>query len=202
MLATAFLDPAAPELLIDLPKMLILAAALVAGLLAAMTWWRKHGHPTVGMQRAARQPANAGKIVYHDAPTVRVVDAQRVDRVRKIVRLAVGEHIDILENRGTAIPRFRITLRQVLTDGDAPAARIFVEYGCTTVSCGPLVQELGENDFILPRTSRDDPRTAVVYFHERSDGLDFMRIKLRAVEAATNSAEIDVMQVAEYWPGT
>jgi hypothetical protein len=196
------MDQAAFDLLVDLPKMLILAMAFVGALFAATTWWRKHGHPTIGPHRAVRQNAAVGKIIYHDAPTVRVVDSQRVDRVRKIVRLAVGEQIDILDSRGAPVPRFRITLKEVLTDGDAPAARIFVEYGGTTLSCGPLVQEIGNNDFILPRTSRDDPRTSVVHFHERGDALDFMRIKLRAIEPSTNSAEIDVMQVSGHWPAT
>jgi hypothetical protein len=196
------MDPITPHLLGDLPKLLCLVIALVGGLLAASTWWRRHRSSAafIGMQRNARTPASIGKIVYHDTPTVRVVDSQRVDRIRKIVRLTAGEFVDVLEHRGAPIPRFRITLKNILTDGDAPAARIFVEYGGTALSCGPLVQEVGHNEFIVPRTARDDPRTSVVYFHERGDSLDFMRIKLRGVEAATSSAEIDVMQVSGHWP--
>ena len=195
------MDPTTPTLLADLPKILVLAIALVGAVVAASTWWRRHrSSALVGMQRNARVNADVGKIVYHDAPTVRVVDSQRVDRVRKILRLVPGEHVDVLENHGAPIPRFRITLKTVLTDGDAPAARLFVEYGGTALSCGPLVQEVGHNDFILPRTARDDPRTSVLYFHERGDALDFMRIKVRGIEPATNSAEIDVMQVSGHWP--
>lgn len=194
------MDPLSPYFA-DLPKMLVLAIALVGALYAGSTWWRRHrASAVIGMQRTGRVPASAGKIIYNDAPTVRIVDSQRVDRVRKIVRLEVGEFVDVLENHGAPIPRFRVTLKRILTDGDAPAARIFVEYGGTALSCGPLVQELGHNDFVLPRTARDDPRTTVLYFHERGDALDFMRIKLRAIDPATNSAEIDVMQVSGNWP--
>jgi hypothetical protein len=193
------MEPIVPNLLADLPKILVLVIALVGGLLAASTWWRRHrASATVGMQRNAR--ANLGKIVYHDAPTVRVVDSQRVDRVRKIINVRAGEFVDVLEHRGGPIPRFRITLKHVLADGDAPAARIYVEYGGTALSCGPLVQEMAHNEFVLPRTARDDPRTSVLYFHERGDALDFMRIKVRAIDAATNTAEIDVMQVSGHWP--
>ena len=193
------MDPIAPYA-IDLPKMLVVTIALVGALYAGSMWWRRYrASALLGMQRAKRAASPAG-IVYRDAPTVRIVDSQRVDRVRKIVRLRAGEFVDILKNRGAPIPRFRVTLKRILTDGDAPAARVFVEYGGTTLSCGPLVQELGHNDFILPRTARDDPRTTIVYFHERGDALDFMRIKLRAVDAATDSAEIDVMQVSGHWP--
>lgn len=185
----------------DLPKLLVLAIALIGALYAGSLWWRRHRSSAfIGMQRMSRSAADAGKIVYHDAPTVRIVDSQRVDRVRKVVRLTAGEFVDILEHQGGPIPRFRVSLKRILTDGDAPAARIFVEYGGTALSCGPLVQELGHNDFVLPRTARDDPRTSVIYFHERGDALDFMRIKLRAVEPETNSAEIDVMHVSGNWP--
>jgi hypothetical protein len=191
------MDPVTPTFA-ALPKILVLAIALVGALLAVSTWWRRHrSSALIGMQRTAR--GGVGKIVYHDAPTVRVVDSQRVDRVRKIVRLAPGESVDILQDYGGPIPRFRITLKSILTDGDAPAARVFVEYGGTALSCGPLVQELGHNDFVLPRTARDDPRTSIVYFHERGDALDFMRIKLRSVEPPS-SAEIDVLQVSGIWP--
>jgi hypothetical protein len=195
------MDSIPPSLLDELPRILVLAIALVGALLAATTWWRRH-RPSAfaGVQRTARLASDPGKIVYQDAPTVRVVDAQRVDRVRKIVRVTAGAFVDILPNRSGPMPRFRITLKHILTDGDAPAARIFVEYGGTALSCGPLVQEVGHNDFVLPRTARDDPRTSIVHFHERGDALDFMRIKLRAIEPATDSAEIDVLQVSGNWP--
>jgi len=188
------MDPLTPYAA-DLPKLLVLAIALVGALYAGSLWWRRHRSSAFIMHRAG-----VGKIVYHDAPTVRVVDSQRVDRVRKTVRLAVGESVDILEDHGAPIPRFRITLKGLLTDGEAPAARVFVEYGGTALSCGPLVQELAHNDFVLPRTTRDDPRTSIVHFHERGDALDFMRIKLRDIEPEANTAEIDVMQVSGYWP--
>lgn len=190
-----------PGLLDALPKILVLAMALVGALLGATTWWRRQRTSAiVGMQRTGRFAANQGAIVYHDAPTVRVVDAQRVDRIRKTVRITASQFIDILDSRGSPVPRFRITLKHILTDGDAPAARVYVEYGGAALSCGPLVQEVGYNDFVLPRSTRDDPRTSIVYFHERGDALDFMRIRLRVIDAATNSAEIDVMQVSGHWP--
>ncbi len=194
------MDPNYPTLLTDLPKLLVFATAIVGALFVLTTWLRRHRPSTAGMQRTAPLSTGTGKIVYHDAPTTRVVDSQRVDRIRKIVRLAVGEFVDIRDDRNHPIPRFRITLKQVLTDCDAPAARIFVEYGGTALSCGPLVQELGNNDFVLPRTARDDPRTSVIHFHERGASLDFMRIKLRAIQPQTNSAEIDVLQVSGHWP--
>lgn len=191
------MDPNAPFLLADLPKLLCLVIALAGVSLAATIWWRRHRSTAVAnMIRAARA---GGGIVYQDAPTVRVVDAQRVDRIRKIVRLSAGEHIDILDSRAAPIPRFRVTVKEIV-QGDAPAVRVLVEYGGTTLSCGPAVKELGVNDFLLPRAARDESRSSILYFHERGDALDFMRIKLRSVDPPSRTAEIDVMQVSGNWP--
>jgi len=192
------MDPTTSNLLLDLPKLLCLVIALVGGAFAATTWWRRHRPSAIA---GAQRGANPGKIIYQDAPTVRVVDSQRVDRIRKIVRLAVNESVDILESRGSPVPRFRVTLKEVMKDA-TPAVRLVVEYGGTPLSCGPLVKELGHNEFLLPRVAREEHRSAILYFHERGDALDFMRIKLRGVDTATNVAEIDVMQVSGNWPAS
>lgn len=182
----------------DLPRLLCLVIALAGGLIAAASYWRRQRQPTA--LPVQRQPAaNVGKIIYHDAPTVRVAENQRVDRVRKLARLAPGEYVDVIENRGSPVPRFRVSLKALGTRDDAPTAHVIVSYGGTQVSCGPLVQELGHNEFILPRTGRDEPRTSVFHYHERGDTLDFMRIKFRGIDADSGTAEIDVMQVSGHW---
>ena len=184
----------------DLPRLLCLVIALAGGLFAAMSFVRRHRHPTTTsvQQRAAAAP-NAGKIIYHDAPTVRVAESQRVDRVRKLARLMPGEYVDVLENRGSPVPRFRVTLKAIGQRDDVPTAHIIVSFGGTQISCGPDVEEVGSNEFIVPRTSRDEPRTAVFHYHERGDALDFMRIKLRGIDAGSGAAEIDLLQVSGNW---
>lgn len=191
------MDSTSP-IITDLPRLLCLAIALAGGLFAAASYWRRQRQSTpLSMQR--QTVANVGKIIYHDAPTVRVAENQRVDRVRKLARLAPGEHVDVIENRGSPVPRFRVTLKALGTRDDAPTAHILVTYGGTQVSCGPAVQELSHNEFILPRMSRDEPRTSVFHYHERGETLDFMRIKFRGIDADSGSAEIDVMQVSGHW---
>jgi len=182
----------------DLPRLLCLAIALAGGLLAVASFVRRHRYPTTAMQRVAT-PQPVGKIIYHDAPTVRVAESQRVDRMRKLARLMPGESIDILENRGSPVPRFRISLKAIGQHDDGPTAHIVVSFGGTQVSCGPGVEEVGHNEFILPRSGRDEPRNSVLHYHERGDALDFMRIKLRGIDAESGAAEIDVMQVSGNW---
>ena len=181
----------------QLPLLMYLAVAVGAGLIVAMAClYRQRAAAAHAMQRAAA-PA-PGKIIYSDAPTVRVVDPQRVDRRRKIVRLAAGEHVDILETPQGMEPRFRITLKSVVRMADA--AHITVGFGGTRVSCGPLVQEQSTNEFIVPRALREEPRSSVFHYHEQSTALDFMRIKVRSLDATAGTAELDVMQIAAHWP--
>lgn len=187
-------------LMTDLPRLLCLVVALAGGLIAAATFVRRQrqSHMAVMQQRKA-PAANVGKIVYHDAPTVRVADNQRVDRLRKLARLLPGEYVDVIENRGSPVPRFRVKLKQLGQHNEVPMAHIVVTYGGTQVSCGPQVQELGPNEFNLPIAGRDEPRTSIYHYHERGDALDFMRIKLRGIDAESGAAEIDVMQVSGHW---
>jgi len=153
------------------------------------------------MAHGARRQINVhtpGKIVYHDAPTVHAVDSQRVDRLRKVVRLAPQEFIDVLESRGSPIPRFRVTVKSIETRAEAPSVRMLVEFGGTPVSCGALVKEVGPNEFIMPKVMHDEPRCSVFHFHERGDNLDFMRIKLKGVDDGV--AEVEIIQVSGHWP--
>lgn len=180
----------------QLPLLLCLAAAVTGGLIVAMTYLHRHRAAALAVQRAAA--IAPGKIIYTDAPTVRVVESQRVDRRRKIVRLTAGEHVDILETPDGMEPRFRITLKSVVRMADA--AHIAVAFGGTRVSCGPLVQEQSTNEFVVPRALGDESRSSVFHYFEKGSALDFMRIKVRSLDAAAGTAELDVMQIAAHWP--
>lgn len=182
----------------DTAQMLALAVAFAAGLIAAAVYWRQRSTLiAVNRQGVAQPPAT---IIYNDTPTVRVVDSQRVDRLRKVVQLASGAHVDILEPQAGATPRFRITLKSIMERAQIPAAHIAVEFRGTSLSCGPLVEEIAYNEFVLPRALRDEPRSSVFHYYERGDALDFMRIKIRSIDPKTRTAEIDVMQVQGHWP--
>ena len=182
----------------DTVQMLALVMAFGAGLIAAAVYWRQRSS-LIAVNRQGVAKASA-TIIYNDTPTVRVVDSQRVDRLRKIVQLASGAHVDILEPHSSAEPRFRITLKGVMERAQILSAHIAVDFRGTSVSCGPLVEEVAPNEFILSRALRDEPRSSVFHYHERGDALDFMRIKVRSIDPEAKTAEIDVMQVQGHWP--
>lgn len=178
--------------------MLALIIAFAAGLIAAAMYWRQRsGLITVNRHGVGQAAAS---IVYNDAPTVRVVDSQRVDRLRKLVQVKCGTHVDILETQAGEATRFRITLKSIKNDADAPAAHIAVEFRGAALSCGPLVDEVAHNEFVVPRAQRDEPRSSVFHYRERADALDFMRIKVRAIDLQAGTADLDVMHVEGHWP--
>lgn len=188
-----------PSSVFALPQLLFLAV-VTAGLIAIIShWYRQRTAMLATMNRAA---ATAGKIVYEDAPTVRVADAQRVDRMRKVVHLAVGEHVDVLHTPAGLPPRFRVTLKSIGARAGSDVARLVVEFGGTPISCGPLVTELATNDFEVPRAGRDEPRSGLFHYFENGNALDFMRIKVRHLDSAARTAELDVLQVCGHWPST
>ena len=179
----------------QLPLIVCLTVIVAGGLIAAISYLqRQRAADELALQRAVAP----GKIIYNDAPTVKVADSQRVDRRRKIVKLAAGEHIDVLVTPEGMEPRFRITLKSVVRMADA--AHIAIAFGGTRVSCGPLVQEKSTNEFIVPRALGDEPRSSIFHFYEKGSSLDFMRIKVRSLDAVAGTAEFDVMQVSAHWP--
>ena len=181
----------------DVQALLCLTVAIAAAGVAGTTWLRRHRPPV-----AATSPAAATGLVYNDTPTVRVVDSQRVDRMRKVVRLKVGEYIDLLETPEGLEPRFRVRLMGMVQRRDCSAAHIYVSFNGTQLSCGPLVTETGFNEFIVPRAGRDEHRCSVFHYHESGNSLDFMRIRVRSTEPAEGTAELDVMHVLGHWPAT
>jgi hypothetical protein len=194
------MEPASTTVVVDIARLLCLVLAVSCAIVAAASYWRRQRAPAVVVQRKAVESAAPTGIVYNDAPTVRVVDSQRVDRLRKVVRMRPGEFVDVLETRLSSTPRFRVTLKALTSLREADAAHILVEFAGTPVSCGPLVDEVAFNEFVLPRAARDEPRSSVFHYHEHGDTLDFMRIKVRSVDAASGSAELDMMQVSGRWP--
>src|SRR5689334_10541206 len=103
-------------------QQLWLVIGLMAFIVGAM-YWRRHHVPATATRTHARPPA---PIAYRDSPTVRVADAQRVDRTRKVIRLRAGESVDVLQTVAGLPPRFRITCKNLIDGSDLEAAHIVV----------------------------------------------------------------------------
>ena len=177
-------------------QQLWLVIGLTAFIVGAL-YWRRQQVPATVTRTAARPTA---PIAYRDSPTVRVADAQRVDRTRKVIRVNVGRSVDVLPTAAGLPPRFRITAKGIVEGSDLEAAHIGVEFDGAQLSCGPLVDETAFNEFVIPRASRDQHRSSVFYYHEHGESLEFMRIKLKSADPASAQVELEVMQLHGHWP--
>lgn len=181
----------------DFARLVWFAIAL-AGVFIAVAFYRRRSS-----MDTAQTPAPAlGKIVYHDAPTVRVTDSQHFDRLRKSLRLSAGQHADVVHAHPIIGPRFRVTLNGVVMHDAIEAAHISVVFNGNQVSCGPLAKEISYNEFYVPRAARDESRSAVFYYNESGNALEFMRIKVNDIDSAKKTAEIEAMQMRGNWPGS
>lgn len=180
----------------DLSQLIWFAVVLAAALIGVAVYRRSRG----AMQTEQTAPAPVVKAAYSDTPTVRVLDSQHFDRLRKSVQLMPGQHSDIFPTHPIVGPRFRITLHAISTHDAAEAAHVTVVYAGVQVSCGPIAKEVGYNEFLLPRASRDESRSAVFHYQESSHTLEFMRIKVSAIDRSTNTVELEVVQMRGRWP--
>jgi hypothetical protein len=181
---------------VDVSYLVFLGVAVIAGFLGASLVMKR----TASIATPAKSPASVGKILYQDAPTVRVVDSQRVDRLRKVVRLKAGEQTDIIDTPNGQRPRLRVTIRSI--DSNPESVHLTVEFGDKTVSCGPAVRELSANEFSMPRAVRDEPRNSVFHYQETGDALELMRLKIRNIDLAEQTAEVDALYINGRWPTT
>ncbi len=170
----------------------ITAAVFVVGV------WIGHRH------RSNTPPAPAPKVkpalTHEDVPTVRLQDAQRVDRLHKVLSLTAGQHVDLLEMTFDKIPKLRIELRRVEPmDLGKDYARIHIELGGASASCGSLAKETGPNEYLLPRAGGDEQRSSILYFHGKDEVVNLLRVKVLHLSVQRQTAEVDVLHVCSRW---
>ncbi len=148
---------------------------------------------------------NASALVYTDAPTVRLGDVQRMDRLHRVVSLKAGEHVDLLEPTFDRIPRLRIALagiEHIAAEHSAASqecARIQVELGGAVAGCGSLVKEVGNNQFLVPCATQDEQRSSILHFDGKGDAVGFLRIKVLRMNTTGQSVDVDVLHVCGQW---
>lgn len=182
----------------DYTRLIWFAIAFAVALIGLSVYRRQRST----LEPSEKPAAPVGTIVYNDAPTVRVTDSQHFDRLRKVVRLTAGEHSDIVPAHPIVGPRFRIAFHGIVMHGASESAHVSIVFHSNQVSCGPLAKEVNYNEFYLPRAAREESRSALFYYNESGNALEFMRIKVNDIDSATKTAEIEAMQMRGNWPGS
>jgi hypothetical protein len=180
--------------------------SIAAAAFAFVTWRTKQRNAQQSIETLAPQPAPL--IAKGDAPTVRLGESQRIDRLHKVISLKSGEHDDLLDLTFDGIPRLRISLasvEQIAADEKFPkardCARIHLELSGAIAGCGALVQEVAINQFLVPQATQDEQRSSILHFHGKDDIVNFLRIKVLRLNVEQSTADIDVLHVSGHWAG-
>jgi hypothetical protein len=172
---------------------ILLAAALILlGVWLGNRARNAHAGRSSPAFKSVLEPAT---IVYDDAPTVRVSDAKRVDRLHRALSLSVGEHVDLLDLTFDRIPRLRLSFAGF----EQEYARITIELGGAIAGCGSLVKEVGPNEFLVPRATQDEQRASILHFHGKGEAVSFLRVKVTNLNPERQSVDVDVLHVCGQW---
>jgi hypothetical protein len=145
--------------------------------------------------RASGEPG----LVYTNAPTVRLTDTQRIDRLHRLVSLKAGEEADLKDLTFGRMPQLRVAFTGIEHERGQDFAHIKVDLGGAAAGCGADVKELKENHFLVPRALPDDQRSCILYFCGKPDAVSFLQVKVRRLDAVEQCAAIDVLHVRGRW---
>jgi hypothetical protein len=169
-----------------------LAAALLLAF-AAFVIWRVRG--TARMIRGGKPGAKAKKFADQSMSTIPLSDTQRIDRLQRVVSLKPGEKADFQDLTFGLLPKLNVAFAGIEHAKGQEFAHIKVELGGATATCGAAVEELGDNDFLVPKSVVDDQRCAIHYMSGKADAVTFLQVKVKKIDLADGTAAIDVLHV-------
>ena len=146
-------------------------------------------------------PSGGGTLSYSDAPTIRLTDTQRIDRLHRVLPLKAGEQIDLHDLTFGRLAKLHIVFKGIEHQSGQDFVHIKIDLGGPVAGCGSLVQELAENDFLVPRAAPDDQRYSVLHYVGKTDAVSFLQIKVRQINAVDQTAALDVLHVRGRWAG-
>lgn len=130
-----------------------------------------------------------------DAPTIRLSDSHRVDRLHRTLTLQAGQHSDLLDRTFDGVPRLRIAFIHF----EDQFARIHIELGGAAASGGSLVKQLAPNQFLVPRATHDDQPASILHFQGGRESVNILRIKVTRMCPEQQSIDLDVLHVCGNW---
>lgn len=166
-------------------------ALILSGVLIKVFWPKK---TPAGKTRRIKSVGSDGA-VKDFMSTMRLSDTQRIDRLHKVVTLTVGQKADLKELTFDRLPKLAVTFGGVEQARGQDFARIKIELGGASADCGMSVKEVGENDFLVPRSTQDDQRCLIHYMCGKGDAVSFLQVKVQKIDPVGGSAAIDVLHL-------
>jgi len=169
-----------------------LAAALLLFFVGFVIWRVRTTKPRSGSGGAA---GNAKKFAEQHMSTIPLTDTQRIDRLQRVVTLKAGENADLSDLTFGRLSKFRIAFAGIEHAKGQEFAHLKLELGGATAGCGASVEEIGDNDFLVPREMGDDQRSSITYMSGRADAVSYLQVKVKKIDIVEGSAAIDVLHV-------
>lgn len=143
---------------------------------------------------AAKAPAKSAKPNGKEGK-MDLTDTQRIDQLHRRLSLKAGEQADLKDLSFGRLTKFHIVLAGIEHASGRDFARIKVELGGATADCGPSVQEIGENEFLVPRAGVQAQNCSIHYMCGRADAVSYLQIQVPQVDPVNCTASIDVLHV-------
>jgi len=169
----------------------VLAAVLLLSY-AGFTIWKIRSTPK---RKAEAGAAGGNDFAEQVMSTLPLTDTQRIDRLHRVVSLKAGEKADLNELTFGRLKKFQVTFAGIEHSSGQEFAHIKVELGGASADYGASVKELADNDFLLPKATPDEQRCSISYMCGRADAVSFLRVKIKQIDIAQRSADIDVLHV-------
>jgi len=177
-------------------RVCLAAGLLVLYVVLRIRWYRAAAKQRRELKNSTHaEPKLQAPRSWKEKPPVDLTDTQRIDHLHRHILLKAGEHADLKELTFGRLPRLRVSFAGIEHESGQEYARIKVELGGATADCGKSVQELGENDFLVPRATHDEQHCSIHYTCGKSDAVSFLQVKVSKFDALAQSAAIDVLHV-------
>jgi hypothetical protein len=133
---------------------------------------------------------------WKEKPPVDLTDTQRIDHLHRYVSLKAGEQADLKDLTFGRLSKFCVAFAGVEHASGQDLAHIKIELGGATAACGNSVQEVGDNDFLVPRAAHGDQQHCSIHYTcGQKDAVSYLQVKVLQLDAAKQSASIDVLHV-------
>jgi hypothetical protein len=176
----------------------IAATALLMLYAFLQFYWRKQAaRRLIEVEALSHVEPNVPKArKWKEKPPVDLTDTQRIDHLHRHLSLKAGEHADLKELTFGRLAKFRVAFAGIEHTAGRDFAHLKVELGGATADCGKSVQEVGDNDFLVPRAGQGEQQHCSIHYTcGQKDAVSYLQVKVLQLDAAKQSASIEVLHV-------
>jgi hypothetical protein len=153
--------------------------------------------PGQSLSPKAKPGAAMGKLsrARAERAAIGLSDTQRIDHLHRRVALKAGDQADLKDLTFGRLSQLRVTFVGVEHASGREFARIKVLLGGAEAECGASVQQLDENDFLMPRGAYGDQNSSVHYTCGKGDAVSHLELRVSEIDVDKRTAAIEVLHV-------